>query len=248
MKNVVRWCGVVVVATLIVGCEKQPEVRQAAKPLATESSQKGFPLLDPPSQSEPAALVTVKKMIAAHTLNKPEVIDQLKGLTITREGYFTLPDPAVNGKAIKYDWVATWPDRSRYQWHGIAPVPMTIRICDQRVAQDVNGMPISPPLAESRYQDHFRDNYGNWLQFLVPLTDPKTIVTTAADFQILDQTLKGLRVWHVNAAQAIVYYDPKTFLVKRIAYDGRTDGVPCLYEHSLADHKAMSGFMIAEKV
>lgn len=200
-----------------------------------------FPVEVPPLQSEPMAVETVKKIVAAHTSNNPALLEKLKGVSFIREGN-------VAGKAIKVEMSGTWPDRGRYTWSGNAPVPITFRILDQSAFQDVPQGAAIDPLTEKRHEDLFRDMYADWLQTLVPLTEDGAILANGPEFKLGEQSFPSVRLWRPGKPQAILYYDPKSFLLTRIAYDGRFIGEPAFFELALSEHKAFDGFFFATKI
>jgi hypothetical protein len=232
----------------VIGCEKKPETKVVTKPLDTKPERPGFPLLDPPAQSDPASREVVAKIVAAHTNGKPELLNRLRGLTLTREGSISLADAPVAGTPLKVVWNGTWPNRSRYLWTGVHAFPTTYRVLDRQVYQDTPSPGMLPPLTEKRFDDSLRDNYGNWLQTLVPLVEPDAIVAPGPPFESPLKQLASIRLWRPGQPQAILYYDPKTHLLGRIAFDGRENGLPLYAEHSLEEMVEIAGFKIAKRL
>ena len=232
-----------------VGCGANPETRRTTKALApTETQNAGFPKLDPPAASDPAAKTVAAKIIAAHTNNDPAMIGKMKSVVFGREGKHVAVDSPLSGLPVNFTLSGVWPDRGRYVWTGMAPFPVTVRLIDKKAFRDIPNPTLMPPLAEKQFDDLFGHLYADWLQLLIPLGEPETIVAPASEFKLGEQIFAGLRVWQTGKPQAILYYDAVTFRVVRIAYDGRENGLPTFIELALSDHKPTGGFLLAHRV
>jgi hypothetical protein len=235
-------------ALALTGCDSKPVVREIAKPLETKPESLAFPRKDAPGASDPATRELVTKIIAAHTDNKPELLKKLTGVTITREGQFSVRDATITGVGLKQTWSGSWPGKARCTWIGMAPYPLTLRAIDQRAFQDAPPQSGLPPLPEKNYPEVVGDLSATWHQFLLPLVESDTIVAPGPDFTSSLQSLKGIRVWRTGFPQTIIFYDPKTMLVGRISYDGLTNSLSSHCEIALFDHKPINGFQIAERM
>jgi hypothetical protein len=234
---------------LALGCNGKTETGIKTKALApAETTAVGFPRADAPAASDPTAKAAVAKILVAHSNNDLSVYAKMKGVVFGREGKHVSVDSPLAGLPVKFTLSATWPGRGRYVWiTGTAP-PMTYRLLDKQAFQDVPNGQLMPPLSERQFADLYSHLYSDWLQLLVPLAEPDAVVAPGPDFALDGKTYPGVRLWNAGQPQAIVYYDPATSRVVRIAYDGKENGLPTYVELALSDHKMTNGVLLAHKV
>lgn len=238
-----------VVGLLALGCGANPETRRTTKALASaETSVAGFPKADAPAAADAAAKVTVAKILAAHSNNDLSIFAKMKGVDFGRDGKHVSADSPFHGLSVNFTLAATWPDRGRYVWSGMAPFNVTIRLIDKQVYRDIPNPQLMPPLSEKQFEDLHGHLYSDWLQLLVPLAEADARVAPGPEFTLEGKTFPSVRLWRPGSPQAIFYYDPATFRVIRLAYDGRENGVPTYVELALSDHKMTNGFLLAHKV
>lgn len=228
-----------------IGCGSNPETRRTTKTLATETAT-GFPKADAPAASDPASKDIAAKIIAAHTGNDPAMIGKMKSVVFGREGKHVASDSPFYGIAVKFRLSATWPDRGRYDW--TSPMPFTLRLIDKQAFRDLPNPGTMPPLSEKQFDDLYGHLYADWLQLLVPLAEPDTIVAPGPEFAQGDVRHPSLRIWRAGKPQAILYYDSKSFQMTRLAYDGRESGIPTYFELALSDFKKTNGFLLAHRM
>jgi hypothetical protein len=225
----------------LIGCGGETDSRVPTKALSKSDNSKAFPVEAQPGQSDPAAVETVKKIVAAHTGNNPSLLEKLKGVSLQREGRFTINVPELFGKAVKYEFQGSWPDRGKYTWSG--QVNAIFRIVDQSAFQDINGAP------QPRFDDELTGHlYSDWLQLLLPLSEEGSTFAPGPTFTLEQTTYPSIRIWRLGKPQAIFYYDAQKMLVTRIAYEGKDMGAKAFFELSMSEHKPFDGIMLATKV
>lgn len=238
-------CLISFVGLIAIGCGSNPEARRATKSIATEVVT-GFPKADPPAASDPASRDIATKIIAAHTGNDPSMLSKMKSMVFGREGKHIESESPFYGIAVKFKLSATWPDRGRYDW--TSPMPFSLRLIDKQVFRDIANPNAMPPITEKQFDDLYGHLYADWLQLLVPLNEPDTILAPGPEFTQADVRHPSLRLWRTGKPQAILYYDPKTFQMTRLAYDGRENGIPTYFELALSDFKPTNGFLLAHRM
>jgi hypothetical protein len=236
-------------SVLALGCNGNPETGRKTKALANaETTAVGFPKADAPAAADAAAKATVAKILAAHSHNDPSIYAKMKGVVFGREGKHVSADSPLAGTEVNFKLSATWPDKGRYVWTGMAPFAVTVRLVDKQAYRDIPNPQLMPPLSEKQFEDLHGHLYSDWLQLLVPLAEPDALVAPGPEFTLDGKTYPSVRLWRPGQPQAIVYYDPATHRVMRIAYDGKENGIPTYVELALSDHKMTNGFLLAHKV
>jgi hypothetical protein len=238
---------ILLVGLLSFGCGSNPETRRTTKTIASVDTV-GFPKVDPPGASDPASKDIAAKIIAAHTGNDPAMLGKMKGVIFGRDGKHVAPDSPLSGTPVNFQLTASWPERGRYQWTGMAPFPVTVRLVDKQAFRDIPNPSLMPPLSEKQFEDLYAHLYADWMQLLVPLGEADTIVAPGPEFQQGEVKYPSIRVWRAGKPQAILYYDAKTFHVVRLAYDGRENGIPTYIELAFSEHKPTNGFLLAQRV
>lgn len=238
-----------VVLGTIIGCGSNPETRKTTRALVENNPETvGFPKADPPAQSDAESKQIAAKIVAAHTNNNPAILSKIKGVIFGRSGKHVSSESSFNGLAMNFSLSATWPNYGRYTWTGMSPTPFIIRVYEKQVARDIPNAAMQNPLPEKFYPDVQFHFYSDWLQLLVPLGEPESIFAPGPAFKLGDQTLPSIRIWMPDKPQAILYYDPKTFYVMRIAYEGRELGLPIHFELAMSDHRMLNGLLVAHHV
>ena len=233
----------------VFGCGSNPETRRSTKALSdNEAPSIGFPKADPPAETDAGSKVIASKIIAAHTNNDPTLLAKMKSVTFGREGKHVAVDSPFSSLAVNFTMQGKWPNFGRYVWTGLDSQPFTLRIHDKQIYRDVPDSKLQNPIPEKLFNDVFYDFYADWLQLLVPLGEQETIVGLGPEFKLGDAKLLGLRVWYPGKPQAILYYDPTSFRVLRLAYDGRQNGMGIHIELALSEHKPINGFLLAHRV
>lgn len=233
------------VGILFPGCGSNPETRRTTKSIAAQETT-GFPKADAPAASDPASREIATKIIATHTGNDATMMAKMKRVVFGREGKHVASDSPFYGIGVKFRLSADWPDRGRYDW--TMPMPFTLRLIDKQVFRDIANPSAMPPLTEKQFDDLYGHLYADWLQLLVPLSEPDTIVAPGPEFAQGDTRHPSIRVWRSGKPQAILYYDPKTYQMSRLAYDGRENGISTYFELAMSDFKKTNGFLLAHRV
>ena len=231
-----------VVGLLSLGCGSNPETGRKTKSIATEETT-AFPKAESPAVSDPASRDIAAKIIAAHTGNDPAMLAKMKSMTFGRVGkHLETQSP------FSFRISAVWPDRARYVWSGLEAIPFTIRLVENQAFRDDTTPARTLAVPEKLFDGFFRHLYSDWLQLLVPLGEVDTIVAPGPDHQQLEKKYPSIRVWRTGKPQAMIYYDPTTFRMVRLAFDGLENMIPTYIELVFSDYQPTSGFLLAHHV
>lgn len=250
-------CAALLVATVgfaLVGCQPAKELPDAL-PKGNESAEAS----GVPAASTPAAKEYVEKAVKSFTGGKPELLAKCKSSRTVMKGQQHKPNvPPVD---VNRTIAAVWPDRltdtdvmqsqdkkSSMTLTGYLNRPRFIMLQEGQVVALPN-----PVEVERNFTADETAQY--WMQFLLPLTDPKAIVF---DLQSVTSPAPG-----TNAPRAVqtlklsirdfpiyqVTFDAKTDLLLGVEYTQTELGVARRKQWTVLEHKAgPDGLMLPQKV
>lgn len=237
----------VVVLGFGAGCSETPRPIQAAKPLNDPSAADApvdLPPMPAPSASDPAAASVIAAALAAHTGGKPDLLSQLKSVSLTREGQGTAGGPTPT--SLKWQVHAVWPDRIRYRME--LPDKQIRILCLSgngawmSAAVEKQSMP-----AEVARQAR-ADAAAEWLWLLFPLADPTTKFAPSAASVVNGKPATGVRVWATHVPDAVLHFDDATKLLVQITFEGREQGDRVLKQVVFLTHRPYGGVTLGDKV
>lgn len=229
-----------------LGCSDNQRTIQEAKPIDSGPTDKPveLPPMSAPDKSDPAAKALVDDAIKAHTNGKPELLQKLKSVEYTREGQAL----AGGQLPITSKWLihAVWPNRVRFHLEmPDRPIGILCRDGD-KVWQASGGVKMDPP---ADFANDFRiDATSEWLWMLFPLTEPSTVVATAAETVANDRPALGVRVWASGVTDAILHFDKETKLLVRMTFEGRESRRKVTKEIVISSHKTFHGLTLPDKM
>lgn len=238
---------------LAFGCDSaKRDINEAAPIQSVAAAKAEQELLAPrpaPAKSEPAAVELVAQAIKAHTDGKPERLARLKTVAFSRTGM----GRGLGADSVPQTWTfdAAWPDRYRVRAEFPGPNLVTVAWSPAGGGKTVslaNAEPAKFPMKAEELKDYQLDATGEWLWLLFPLVEPEAVLASAPEATLDKQACPGVRLWHPQFTPAVVHFDPKTRLWKRITFEGREEGRTVVKEFTAIEMKPYEGVQLPHRL
>jgi hypothetical protein len=185
------------------------------------------------------------RVIKAHAKD-PEDFKKLRTYTLKAKGVSKInPDP----QPATHEIVAVWPGKMRATWEfGTGPAKNSLTLCfsDDRGWKRLTGAGTFDFTVEE-LNDFRADAYAFWVATLATLSDPETTLAMTPKAKVGADVVVGLRLARRPWPEITLYFDEKTLLLRKMAYQSRDAGVIMAKEMTYDGHKEFKGVKLPTK-
>ena len=230
------------------GCSDKPrpirEAKEVRQPGADATVE--LPKDAPPTQSDPAALKVVADAVAAHTGGRPDRLDKLRSVDLTRTGSILALDPP---RQTTWRIRATWPDRYRMDVDMTdSPRWVFTRVGDTGWKVGLVPGGSKEVLTGANLKGFITDASYEWLALLAPLADPGLVVAPAPDATFGGRPAAGVQLSGKSLPRAVAHFDKDTKLLVHFAYEGYEAGATVLKEVRVGGVREVNGVKLPDKL
>jgi hypothetical protein len=230
------------------GCSDKPRPIREAKEVRQSGADASvdLPTEAAPATSDPAAAKVVADAIAAHTGGRPDRLDKLRSVDLTRTGTILALDPPP-----KTTWRirAAWPDRYRMDVEmADGPKLVFTRVGDTGWRAALAPGATKEVLSAVNLKGVIADATYEWLALLAPLADSGLIVAPAPDATFGGRPAAGVRLGGKTLPRAVAHFDKETKLLAHFAYEGNEAGSPIHKEVRVGGVREFHGVKLPDKL
>jgi hypothetical protein len=173
----------------------------------------------------------------------PADLNKFRTYTIKAKGVSKLsPEPV----QATFELAAVYPGQLKASWEfGRPPATTRLTMCafNDRGWQRLGTGPANP-LGIEDLNDLRADAYALSVATLLPLTDRDTRIATAGKSKVNGEAVVGLKVTRSPWPEVTLWFDEKTYLLRKMAYRSREQGALLNKEMIYSGHKEQAGVMV----
>ncbi len=146
---------------------------------------------------------------------------------------------------------AIWPSQTLIYFEmGKAPEKKSITVCvvNDRGWQKPSGAPAALDLTLEQMNDCRQSTYAYWMMTLLPLLESGNKIAFTPGIKVSGEAMTSITVARRGWPDVTMSFDPNTFLLRKLSYKGRDNGVIKLHEMFLGDHKEADGIKLPQTV
>lgn len=125
----------------------------------------------------------------------------------------------------------------------------TLTMCavNDRGWRRASGFP-SVDLTLEEVNDYRQVMYSYWMITLLPLTETGNKFSFVEGIKVNGEQMKSILVSRRNWPDVTLSFDPNTYLLRKVSYKARDNGVAKLQELYLNDHKEIQGIKLPQSI
>ena len=193
--------------------------------------------------ARPDEVTDLRDRVLKAAARDPAAIQKFKGFALKAKGTSLLgPEPA----AGSFELVAVYPGKLKVSWaFGTGDARTAVSVCasDDKGWRSQSGAPTRDMTVEE-LNDLRTDTYGVFASTLLTLTEPETKLSLGGRSKVDGEPVVGLKLSRRPFPEVSLYFDEKTYLLRKMAYKGRENGVIVSKEMVFGGHKEVGGLML----
>jgi hypothetical protein len=199
-----------------------------------------------PAVARPDAATELRDKALAAAAKDPADLKKFKMYTLKAKGKSRLSAEEVDAT---FDLVAIWPSKVRATWEfGGGENKKTATMCgvDDQGWQRATG--VAPTdLTPDELTDFRADAYAVFTSTLLTLTETGNTLTLAGRSKVNGDPVVGLKVARRPWPEITLYFDEKTYLLRKMTYRSRQSGLVLTKDIHFDGHKDVGGLMLPTK-
>jgi hypothetical protein len=196
-----------------------------------------------PAAARPDDVTDLRDLVLKAAAKDPADIQKFKAFTLKAKGTSLLgPEPA----AGSFELVAVYPGKLKVSWvfgSGDAKTAVSVCASDDKGWRSQTGVATRDMTVEE-LNDLRTDTYGVFASTLLALTEPETKLSAGGQSKVGGDPVVGLKLSRRPFPEVTLYFDEKTYLLRKMAYRGRENGVVVSKEMIFGGHKEVGGLML----
>jgi hypothetical protein len=173
----------------------------------------------------------------------PADIEKYRIFTLKCKGTSKLGDEPLDST---FELVGVYSGKLKATWKiggGANTTEVTICANDDRGWRKALGFtPIDLPIDD--LNDFRADAFAVWASTLITLTHPDTKLSLAGTSKVGGTAVVGLKLTRRPYPEVTLYFDEKTYLLRKMSYRSRENGVVLAKEMIYGGHKEVNGLML----
>jgi hypothetical protein len=200
-------------------------------------------LLAVPAVAHPDEVTDLRDRVLKAAAKDPADVQKFKAFTLKAKGTSLLgPEPAVG----TFELVAVYPGKLKVSWaFGSGDTKTAVSVCanDDKGWRSQSGAPARDMTIEE-LNDLRTDTYGVFASTLLTLTEPETKLAPGGRSKVGGAPVVGLKLSRRPFPEVTLYFDEKTYLLRKMTYRGRENGVVVSKEMVFGGYKEVGGLML----
>jgi len=196
-----------------------------------------------PAAARPDEVTDLRDRVLKAAAKDPADIQKFKAFALKAKGTSLLgPEPAPGS----FELVAVYPGKLKVSWvfeTGDGKTAVSVCAADDKGWRSQTGAPTRDMTVEE-LNDLRTDTYGVFASTLLALTEPETKLSLAGRSKLGGDPVVGLRLSRRPFPEVSLYFDEKTYLLRKMTYKGRENGVIVSKEMVFGGYKEVGGLML----
>jgi hypothetical protein len=195
------------------------------------------------ASARPDEVTELRDRVLHAAAKDPADIQKFKIYTMKAKGTSRL---SAEPTAATFDLAVVYPSKLKGTWEfGGSQNKHSVTICasDDKGWRVGSNFPITD-LSIEELNDFRTDVYGVFSSTLLTLTEPETKLSLAGRSKVGGDSVVGLQLTRRPFPQITLMFDEKTYLLRKMSYRGRENGVLMTKEMVYGGHKPVGGLTL----
>jgi hypothetical protein len=196
-----------------------------------------------PAPARPDEVTELRDRVLHAAAKDPADINKFKLFRLKAKGSSKM---SAEPTAATFDLAAAYPGKLKATWEfGGGQNKQFAIVCaaDDKGWRQGTNFPVTD-LTLEELNDFRTDVYGVFSSTLLTLTEPDTKLALAGRSKVGSDPVIGLRLTRRPYPAVTLQFDEKTYLLRRMSYRGRENGVLMTKEMTYGSHKAVGGLTL----